>query len=259
MEDEFQAMHEDAHTNIEKSPWAGMQTLESYHKELESEIHEFKEAVRNNDKENMKEELGDVLWDLMFVGVQLEKMHGISVQSVIEQVRYKFKTRKPWVYGEMDIPTAEQAKQFWQEYKKESKKVLEKPTHKNLKHVFKDFYEELKHNRMICPWAQQHTLEVYSDFLLEEVQELKEGIEKQDVDNIKEELGDLFMVALFTAVLTEEYVQGNLKDIIQGVRKKIHTRKPYIFIEPREVSLEDEHRIWHEVKAQEKLEKNNQK
>jgi len=75
------------------------------------------------DYENLKEELGDLLYDLMHL-VEIGVEEGLfTTKEVIEQVNAKLVRRKPWVFGDEKIETAEAAEKRWNEIKAEEKKA----------------------------------------------------------------------------------------------------------------------------------------
>jgi len=105
-----------------KCPWArDFEGLKGQVAELESEVKELREAIENNDVENMREELGDVFWDAFFLGILAEDKGLFSLKEVFEEANVKLKRRKPWVFGNEKVSTKEEAMQRWKEIKKEEK------------------------------------------------------------------------------------------------------------------------------------------
>ena len=96
-------------------------TLESHPKELLNEAQEVAEAVEKQDWENLKEELGDVLWDWIHICHLAEKRGLFSTKEVLEQLEEKIKRRNPHVFGNVKVETKEEAKELWQEIKKKEK------------------------------------------------------------------------------------------------------------------------------------------
>lgn len=109
-----------------KCPWAKNRSIEQQLPELESEIQEFKQAMAKNDLENMREEYGDILWDALFIGVIAEEKGLFSIKEAIQEVHAKLKRRKPWVFGNEKVKTAEEAVKRWHEIKAEEKKARNK-------------------------------------------------------------------------------------------------------------------------------------
>lgn len=104
-----------------KCPWAKSRGIEQQLPELESEIQELKQAMASNDLENMREEYGDILWDVLFIGIIAEEKGLFSMKGAIQEAHAKLKRRKPWVFGNEKVKTPEDAVKRWNEIKKEEK------------------------------------------------------------------------------------------------------------------------------------------
>lgn len=98
---------------------------------------------------------------------------------------------------------------------------------------FDDFMEVVRAIRKACPWDSVQTHESLKKYLLEESNEVLEGIDRLskdgDSENLCEELGDvLFQVALHSVIAEEEGI-FTIEDVIQGVSSKMKFRHPKIF------------------------------
>jgi len=105
----------------EKCPWSKEQEIKEHIIELEREIQEAKEAVGKNDFVNLKEELGDVLMDLIFISIIAEEQKLFSFDGMIESADTKLRRRKPWVFGNETIATKKEAIKRWDEIKAKEK------------------------------------------------------------------------------------------------------------------------------------------
>ena len=119
--------------------------------------------------------------------------------------------------------------------------------------IFDDFMKIVREIREKCPWDSVQTHESLKKYLLEESNEVLEGIDclaqKGDSANLCEELGDvLFQVALHSVIAEEEGI-FTIEDVIQGVSSKMKFRHPKIFA-PEDSSLVD--LSWEELKKIEK-------
>lgn len=107
-------------------PWMKEHTIEKHRAELLSEAHEVAEALDKKDYENLKEELGDLLYDTMLM-VELCSEKGLfRAKDVIDGVNAKIKRRKPWVFGNAKVNTPEEAVKMWNEIKKKEKEAGKK-------------------------------------------------------------------------------------------------------------------------------------
>ncbi len=101
-----------------------------------------------------------------------------------------------------------------------------------------------------CPWDKKQTADSFKTFLLEEVYEIVEAIEKQDAGMLQEELGDLLFHIIFIAQICREQRLFDIKDVIAGVYKKMYNRHPHVF--QKSVSPLPIEKRWEEIKKEEK-------
>ncbi len=95
-----------------------LKTLPPYSKE---EFQELIEAIEKEDWENLKEELGDVLFHVLMY-CQIAKEQGkFNVEEVLEEIIDKMKRRNPHVYGTLKITDPDEIEKMWEEIKKKEK------------------------------------------------------------------------------------------------------------------------------------------
>ncbi len=104
-------------------PWDRKQTRKSLIPQLREEVDEYITAVRRNDRENMKEELGDILLHIMFSAQIAAKDGDFTVEDVIEGLVSKLKRRHPHVFGSKKTLTARQVIANWHKIKAQEKKA----------------------------------------------------------------------------------------------------------------------------------------
>ena len=80
-----------------------------------------------------------------------------------------------------------------------------------------------------CPWDREQTPQTLKRFLIEESYELLEAIDKNNVEDIKEELGDVLLQVVFHSQIAEEENKFTLNDVIDGICKKLIVRHPHVF------------------------------
>ncbi len=80
-----------------------------------------------------------------------------------------------------------------------------------------------------CPWDKEQTLESLRHLTLEEVYELSDAILDKNIDEIREELGDLMMHLLFYAKIGEEKQAFDIRDVLEGISDKLVYRHPHIY------------------------------
>ena len=101
-----------------------------------------------------------------------------------------------------------------------------------------------------CPWDKKQTEKAFRTFLLEEVYELIEAIDKEDYGALKEELGDLLFHIVFISQICKEKGLFDIRDVIQNTYDKMYGRHPHVFL--RKVDETPVEIKWEEIKRAEK-------
>ncbi len=107
-------------------PWDRKQTIKSLKKDLMSEAREVSLAIDKRDYENLKEELGDLLWVIIFISdiAKGKKLFGIG--NVMREVKEKMVRRHPYVFGGKKVKTAAEARKLFNDVKAKDKAVAKK-------------------------------------------------------------------------------------------------------------------------------------
>jgi MazG family protein len=105
-----------------------------------------------------------------------------------------------------------------------------------------------------CPWDIKQTSASIASYTLEETHETLDAIERGDMDNLKEELGDLLFHIIFHARIAEENNLFNFGDIVEGIVTKMKRRHPHVFESNRSNQISDEALSvqWQSLKKEEK-------
>lgn len=106
-----------------------------------------------------------------------------------------------------------------------------------------------------CPWDREQNPTTLIPFLKEETQELVEAIQKDDIDNMIEEMGDVLNILAMLARMGEEAEYFNLFDVFDAITQKLIFRHPHIFLNPQKLSVEEVNLLWEEQKKKEKQNK----
>lgn len=110
-----------------------------------------------------------------------------------------------------------------------------------------------------CPWDLKQSYETIVPFTLEEAYEVAEAIENNDIDGLRDELGDLLFQVVFYSQIAKEEKRFVFDDVVDGIVEKMIRRHPHVF---DDVSVDDEHDVkvnWEKIKADERKQKNNNK
>jgi len=111
-----------------------------------------------------------------------------------------------------------------------------------------DIMDELREK---CPWDRKQTFESLSSLTVEETYELVDAIETQEMDDIKEELGDLMLHMVFYAKLGDEKKAFDIADVLHSVSEKLIRRHPHIYSDTEVNDEEDVKRNWEKIKMAE--------
>jgi len=103
-------------------PWDRLQTHKSLLKYLKEESKEVEQAVKNNDYNNLKEELGDILLQVIFHAQIAEENGYFDIYDVLRTLQNKLIRRHPHVYGKKKLKTAEEVLLSWDRIKRKEKR-----------------------------------------------------------------------------------------------------------------------------------------
>lgn len=118
--------------------------------------------------------------------------------------------------------------------------------------AFERLIEIMDELREKCPWDRKQTMESLRTLTIEETYELADAIIKNDMQELKKELGDLLLHIVFYAKIGSEKKAFSLTDVIQGINDKLVHRHPHVF---GDVSVKDSREVeenWESIKLKEK-------
>lgn len=103
-----------------------------------------------------------------------------------------------------------------------------------------------------CPWDREQTHLSLRPYVIEEAYEVAEAIERQDMYNLREELGDLLLQVVFHAQLAAEAGAFDVNDVVAGITGKMWRRHPHVFGTVRVENARQVEQNWEAIKAEEK-------
>ena len=109
-----------------------------------------------------------------------------------------------------------------------------------------------------CPWDVQQTFRSIAPYTLEEAYEVADAIERDDLDALRDELGDLLLQVVFHARIAEEAGHFDFADVASGISDKMLRRHPHVFGDERVGSAEEQSRRWEMIKARERASRGEQ-
>lgn len=106
-----------------------------------------------------------------------------------------------------------------------------------------------------CPWDLEQNFETIAPYTIEEAYEVADAIGRNDMADLKEELGDLLLQVVYHSRLAEEQKAFVLADVIDGIVKKMVRRHPHVFGDDAARSAGAAKGFWEKIKAEEKAAK----
>ena len=235
----------------EGCPWDKEQTHESLLPYFLEEAYEVIESVELKDWETLKEELGDVLLHILLQAKIADETNKFNISDSLEVINNKLVNRHPHVFGDDNIDASVEAKQNWEDIKhveKKRKSRLDGVPNKLPALVRAQRLQE-KASYAGFDWDN---IEDAWEKLNEELNELKSAQEKRDIENIKEEIGDV----LFSVVNLSRFFDIPAEDMLRKTNRKFITRFQTIERELKEKgkklensNLEEMEKIWEKSKG----------
>lgn len=118
---------------------------------------------------------------------------------------------------------------------------------------FMDIIRELRSDHG-CPWDREQTHESLKECMLEECYEAVDAINKKDVENLKEELGDVLLQVALHTTIAEETGEFTIEQVTTDISKKMIHRHPHVFSDANVVSSSEVLKNWEAIKVEEKKE-----
>jgi ATP diphosphatase len=103
-----------------------------------------------------------------------------------------------------------------------------------------------------CPWDLEQDFQTIAPYTIEEAYEVADAISRGDLDDLKDELGDLLLQVVFHARMAEEQGSFAFGDVVQAITEKLIRRHPHVFGSKGGMSTGEVNAQWDEIKAEEK-------
>ena len=234
-------------------PWDKVQTRESLKPYLVEEAYETLEALDNNNPEEIKEELGDLLYQVLFHAKISENKNEFNITDVVESISHKMVHRHPHVFKKENLETPEEVVTQWEEIKSKEKgkanreSVLDGiPPH--LPGLLRAQKLQKKAAKQGFDWDK---IDDVFDKLDEEVAEFKEAVLSGKETDMTSELGDI----IFVLVNIAKFKKIDAEEALRATNNKFIKRFQYIEAEVtkrgktlKETSLEELEKYWQKAK-----------
>ena len=220
-------------------PWDREQTLDSLRTYLIEETYELLEAIESRDPVHMREELGDVLLEVVFLTQVCAEQGLFQMDDVINGIVDKLVRRHPHVFGENPVGSAGEALRTWEDVKNRERSATGKMKREStLDGVPAHFPALMRAHRLSTKasltgfdWKVPGDLH---DKLLEEVREFRQAAATGDREAMEEELGDV----LFTMANVGRMLQIDPELALQAANRKFIRRFHWIESELRRRGIE---------------------
>ncbi len=207
-------------------PWQKMQSHKSLIPFLNEESSEFIDAIYAKNAENICEELGDILLQVMLHSEIGYENKEFDLNDVIKNLNKKIINRHPYIFDKKEKVSLEKSQQIWENIKNSEKEAphIESSISKNLKFKIKNLPPTVGTDK-ITNVVREHgfkwenTDEIFKK-LEEEINELKEAIKSKSNSEIKNEFGDIY----FTLLNLSNFLKINPESALQKTNIKFLDR-----------------------------------
>lgn len=232
-------------------PWDREQTFSSLKPYLVEETYEVYDAIESGDLNELREELGDLLYQIYAHSEIASETSSFTIDDVAEGITNKLIRRHPHVFGDESIADATGVKVRWEEIKKvekkERKSILDGvPRH--LPALVMAYRIQDKVSHVGFDWEKIDDAVAKLD---EEIDEFKEAVKLEDKDKITDEAGDI----LFSLVNVLRFKKVDAEDALRKTIDKFTGRFRYIETKVNEadknmnkMTLEELDQLWEESK-----------
>ena len=237
-------------------PWDRKQTLPDLKPYIIEEAYEVVDAIDNDDRQALMEEVGDMLLEAVFVAEITREEGTFDIYDSVTSIHDKLVRRHPHVFGDAEAKDAEQVLVNWEKLKNEERKAENKSV---LAGVPASLPALLKASRLTEKAARvgfdwRGTEEVFEK-LEEEIGELHEAVASGDATKVHDEIGDL----LFTIANIARKLNVHPEEALQSTNRKFTRRFESMESVVRErgqnldqLSLEEMDALWDAAKAAER-------
>ncbi len=203
-------------------PWDKKQTLQSLRHLTIEETYELGDAILENDLQEVKNELGDLLLHIVFYAKIGSETQDFDIADVAHGICEKLIHRHPHIYGDLKVTDEEEVKRNWEKLKlKEGKKSVLEGVPKSLPALVKASRIQDKVAGVGFDWEEPQQV---FEKVQEELSELQEEVKMANKDAIEAEFGDV----MFSMINYARFLKINPEDALERTNKKFIKRFQYL-------------------------------
>tara|TARA_B110000459_G_scaffold7675_2_gene7962 strand:+ start:1720 stop:2478 length:759 start_codon:yes stop_codon:yes gene_type:complete len=230
----------------EQCPWDRKQTMESLRNLTIEETYELADAILDNDMQEIKEEIGDVMLHMVFYSKIASETGDFDIADSLNAVCEKLINRHPHIYGDVHVEDEEEVKRNWEQLKiKEGKKSVLSGVPKSLPAMVKAYRMQDKTAQVGFEW--ENAEQVWKK-VEEEIQEFKEVVDV-DPEKMEDEFGDI----MFSLINYARFKGIDPETALEKVNRKFKNRFEYIEAQATkplsDMSLDEMDKLWNEAKS----------
>ncbi|MFC1896313.1 nucleoside triphosphate pyrophosphohydrolase [Thermodesulfobacteriota bacterium] len=208
-------------------PWDRNQTPDTMKVYLLEEVHELLDALSEQDPEHVREELGDVLFQLIFLARIYEERRAFDIGDVARVVENKMVRRHPHVFGDEKVTSAEDVRKRWNQFKGSD---LAGPPMKNpLDSVPSSLPSLLRAYRIIERASRAGfdppDIQAVTTTVEEKWNDLQRGIDQKDKDRVSSEMGDLLFALVGLSRLLNLHPETALRQATNDFKHRFRSLK----------------------------------
>ena len=234
----------------EQCPWDKKQTMETLRHLTIEETYELGDAILDNDLNEVKKELGDLLLHIFFYAKIGSETGDFDIADVAHDISEKLINRHPHIYGDIKVSDEEEVKKNWESIKlKEGKKSVLEGVPVSLPALVKANRIQDKVAGVGFDWEDPSDV---LEKVREELGEMQAEIESGDADSIEDEFGDV----LFSLVNYARFLRINPENALEKTNKKFIKRFKYLETKAKdagkslkEMTLAEMEDFWQESKS----------
>jgi len=234
----------------EQCPWDKKQTMQSLRHLTIEETYELGDAILDDDLEEVKKELGDILLHIVFYAKIGSETNTFDIADVCNSISEKLINRHPHIYGDVTVTDEEDVKRNWENLKlKEGKKSVLEGVPNGLPSLVKANRIQDKVAGVGFDWEQPE--QVWKK-VQEELAEFQYEVKKQDAQKMESEFGDV----LFSMVNYARFLNISPENALERTNKKFIKRFQYLEGKAKglgkalkEMTLEEMDVFWEEAKS----------
>lgn len=233
----------------EKCPWDQKQTIQSLKNLTIEEVYELGDAIDENNWEELKKELGDLLLHIVFYAKIGSETQQFDLESIANSICEKLIIRHPHIYSDVVVKDEEEVKQNWEKIKlQEGRKSVLEGVPKGLPALIKAIRIQDKARGVGFDWDNKDQV---WEKVQEELEELKIEVDKENKEKIEDEFGDV----MFSLINYARFLNINPEEALERTNRKFITRFQYLENQAKlinkplkEMTLDEMNEFWNKAK-----------